>query len=85
MDAFLALFENQGVYLLPDDTPVRAVLYNLECLSLEWVFEDLNGTRKVAVLPNGDVLAYSVSGHDQFGIRYQTWLTDLTIDDLRRS
>ena len=80
---FMRLFIHDRLYLLPDDTPVRAVLYNLECLSLEWIFEDMSGTRKVAVLPNGDVLAYAVSGSDQFGIRYQTWLTDLTIDDLR--
>jgi hypothetical protein len=83
MNQFMSLFEHQGMYLLPDNTPVRALLYNLECLSLEWLFEDLNGIRKIAVLPNGDVIAYSISGRDQFGYLYYVWRTDMTMDDIR--
>jgi hypothetical protein len=80
---FLRLFNHGSLYLLPDDTRVRALLYNMEGLLLEWIFEDLSGVRTIGVLPNGDVVAYTPSGHDQYGVLYQTRLTDMSIDDVR--
>jgi hypothetical protein len=62
---------------------VRALLYNMEGLMLEWIFEDLGGVRKVGVLPNGQIIGYIVTGRDQFGMLYDTHPTDMTTDDLR--
>jgi hypothetical protein len=80
---FMRLFEHGGVYLLPDDTQVRAMLYNLEGLMLEWIFEDLNGVRQIGVMPDGRVIGYVVAGRDQFGLFYDLRTTDLTLDDIR--
>ena len=80
---FMRLFIHGNTYLLPDDTQVRAQLYNLEGLMLEWIFEDSEGIRKIGVLPNGQIIAYLVTGRDQFGMLYETHLSDLMIEDLR--
>jgi hypothetical protein len=80
---FMRLFAHGGVYLLPDDTRVRALLYNMEGLLLEWIFEDLDGVRQIGVMPDGAVIGYVVAGHDQFGLLYDIRTTDLTIDDIR--
>jgi hypothetical protein len=80
---FMRLFIHDRLYLLPDDTQVRARLYNMEGLLLEWIFEDLSGVRKIGVLPDGRILGYIAAGSDQFGRLYETRPTDLTIDDLR--
>ena len=80
---FMHLFVHDRLYLLPDDTRVRARLYNMEGLLLEWIFEDLNGIRKIGLLPNGHMLGYIVVGSDQFGRLYEMRPTDLTIEDLR--
>ena len=55
---FMRLFVHGRLYLLPDDTQVRALLYNMEGLLLEWIFEDLGGVRKIGVLPNGQIIGY---------------------------
>jgi hypothetical protein len=80
---FMSLYTHGGIYLLPDNTQVRALLYNMEGLMLEWIFEDLGGVRKVGVLPNGQIIGYIVTGRDQFGMLYDTHPTDMTTDDLR--
>jgi hypothetical protein len=80
---FMRLFVQDRLYLLPDDTKVRARLYNMEGLLLEWIFEDLDGVRKIGVLPDGRIIGYTPSGSDQFGQLYDTRPTDLTIEDLR--
>jgi hypothetical protein len=80
---FMHLFVRDRLYLLPDDTPVRARLYNMEGLLLEWIFEDLAGVRKIGLLPDGRILGYIAAGSDQFGLLYETYPTDLSIDDLR--
>ena len=80
---FMRLFEHGGVYLLPDNTRVRALLYNMEGLVLEWIFEDLNGVRQLGVTPDGSVLGYVVSGRDQFGLLYDLRPTDLMLEDIR--
>ena len=80
---FMRLFIQDQLYLLPDNTQVRARLYNMEGLLLEWVFEDLAGVRKIGLLPDGRILGYIVAGSDQFGRLYETRPTDLTIEDLR--
>lgn len=80
---FMRLFIHDRLYLLPDDTQVRARLYNMEGLLLEWIFEDLAGIRKIGLLPDGRILGYIVAGSDQFGRLYETRPTDLTIEDLR--
>ena len=80
---FMRMFVHGNLYLLPDDTQVRALLYNMEGLMLEWIFEDLSGIRKIGVMPNGDIVAYIASGRDQYGVLYQTRLTDMTTEDLR--
>jgi hypothetical protein len=80
---FMRLFVHGRLYLLPDDTRVRAQLYNMEGLLLEWIFEDLDGVRKIGLLPDGRILGYIAVGSDQFGRLYETRPTDLTIDDLR--
>ena len=80
---FMHLFIHDRLYLLPDDTQVRARLYNMEGLLLEWIFEDLAGVRKIGLLPDGRILGYIVVDSDQFGPLYEMRPTDLTIDDLR--
>jgi hypothetical protein len=80
---FMRLFVHNRLYLLPDDTQVRARLYNMEGLLLEWIFEDLAGVRKIGLLPDGRILGYVLVGSDQFGPLYELRPTDLTIDDLR--
>jgi len=80
---FMHLFIHNRLYLLPDNTPVRARLYNMEGLLLEWIFEDLAGVRKIGLLPDGRILGYIVAGSDQFGLLYEQRPTDLTIEDLR--
>ena len=80
---FMHLFIHDRLYLLPDDTQVRARLYNMEGLLLEWIFEDLAGVRKIGLLPDGRILGYIMVGGDQFGPLYELRPTDLTIDDLR--
>ena len=80
---FMRLFTHGEIYLLPDDTQVRALLYNMEGLMLEWIFEDLGGIRKIGVLPNGRIIGYIATGSDQFGLLYETHPTDMTIEDLR--
>jgi hypothetical protein len=80
---FMHLFIHDRLYLLPDDTQVRARLYNMEGLLLEWIFEDKNGVRKIGVLPDGRILGYIAVGTDQFGRLYEMRPTDLTIEDLR--
>jgi hypothetical protein len=80
---FRQMFQHGGFYLLPDDTRVRAMLYNMEGLMLEWIFEDLNGVRQLGVAPDGAVLGYVVSGRDQFGLLYELRQTDLTLEDIR--
>jgi hypothetical protein len=80
---FMRLFVHEGIYLLPDDTQVRALLYNMEGLMLEWIFEDLAGVRKVGLLPNGQIIGYITTGRDQFGLLYETHPTDMSIEDLR--
>ena len=80
---FMRLFEHNRLYLLPDDTPVRARLYNMEALLLEWIFEDMGGVRKIGVLPDGRIIGYTPNGSDQFGQLYDIRPTDLTIEDLR--
>ncbi|HNP84658.1 MAG: hypothetical protein JST60_10310 [Chloroflexi bacterium SZAS-1] len=79
---FARQFIPNGLYCLPDGTPVRARLYNLECLHLEWIFEDLAGVRQVGILPDGKVQEYVVQGRDFFGVIYDLRPSDLTIDDL---
>ncbi|HNP72686.1 MAG TPA: hypothetical protein PLO33_09285 [Kouleothrix sp.] len=83
MDMFARQFIAGGTYFLPDGLPVRALLYNLECLHLEWVFEDMAGVRQLGVLPDGSVQEYVVQGRDFFGLVYETRPSDLTVDDLR--
>jgi hypothetical protein len=80
---FMRLFVHGNTYLLPDDTHVRALLYNMEGLMLEWIFEDLAGVRKIGVMPNGEIVAYMVAGRDQYGYVYDTRPSDMTTDDLR--
>jgi hypothetical protein len=80
---FLRLFAHGKIYLLPDDTHVRALLYNMEGLMLEWIFESLDGVRTIGVLPNGQIVSYMAAGRDQFGLLYETRPSDLTIEDLR--
>ncbi len=80
---FMRRFVHGKTYLLPDDTQVRALLYNMEGLLLEWIFEDRDGVRTIGVQPDGAVVGYVVSGRDQFGLLYDMYPTDLTIDDLR--
>jgi hypothetical protein len=80
---FIILYTQGGINQLPDNTQVRALLYNMEGLMLEWIFEDLGGVRKVGVLPNGQIIGYIVTGRDQFGMLYDTHPTDMTTDDLR--
>jgi len=80
---FMRLFVHDRLYLLPDDTQVRARLYNMEGLLLEWIFEDLTGVRKIGLLPDGRILGYIAVGSDQFGWLYEMRPTDLTIEDLR--
>ena len=80
---FMNLFVHDRLYLLPDDTQVRARLYNMEGLLLEWIFEDKHGVRKIGVLPDGRILGYIAVGTDQFGQLYEVRPTDLTIEDLR--
>ena len=80
---FMRLFDQDRLYLLPDNTQVRARLYNMEGLLLEWVFEDMVGVRKIGLLPDGRILGYILVGSDQFGPLYELRPTDLTIDDLR--
>lgn len=80
---FMQLFVHGGFYLLPDDTQVRALLYNMEGLLLEWIFEDEGGVRQIGVLPSGVVLGYVVAGRDQYGLLYDLRPTDLTIEDIR--
>ena len=62
---------------------MRARLYNMEGLLLEWIFEDLAGVRKIGLLPDGRIIGYLIVGSDQFGPLYEMRLTDLTIEDLR--
>src|SRR3712207_7797529 len=50
--SFMRWFVHDRLYLLPDDTQVRARLYNMEGLLLEWIFEDQAGVRKIGVLPD---------------------------------
>lgn len=83
METFAQQFTAGGTYFLPDGTPVRALLYNLECLHLEWVFEDMGGVRQLGVLPDGSVQEYVVQGRDFFGLVYDMRLSDLTVDDLQ--
>ena len=80
---FMHLFVPNQLYLLPDDTQVRARLYNMEGLLLEWIFEDLAGVRKIGVLPDQRIIGYILAGSDQFGRLYDMRPTDLTIEDLR--
>ena len=80
---FMRLFVHNKLYLLPDDTQVRARLYNMEGLLLEWIFEDLAGVRQIGLLPDGRIIGYIAVGSDQFGRLYETRPTDLAIDDLR--
>lgn len=80
---FMRLFVHDRLYLLPDDTLVRARLYNMEALLLEWIFEDQAGVRKIGVLPDGRIIGYILTGSDQFGQLYEMCPTDLTIEDLR--
>ena len=80
---FLRLFTHGKIYLLPDDTQVRALLYNMEGLMLEWIFESLDGVRAIGVLPGGQVVTYVAAGRDPFGLLYETRPSDLTIEDLR--
>lgn len=80
---FMRLFVRDRLYMLPDDTQVRARLYNMEGLLLEWIFEDMAGMRKIGVLPDGRILGYIAAGSDQFGQLYETRPTDLMIEDLR--
>jgi hypothetical protein len=82
---FLRQFVHGQVYLLPDGTPVRALLYNLECLQAEWVFEDLSGVRQLGVQPDGRVVAYVPAGRDYFGLVYDLRPSDLVADDLREA
>ena len=80
---FAQQFVPGGLYCLPDGTQVRALLYNLECLHLEWVFEDMAGVRQLGVLPDGRVQSYVVQGRDFFGLVYDLCPSDLTTEDLR--
>ena len=80
---FREQFVHGQLYLLPDGTEVRALLYDMECLQTEWVFENLAGVRKFGVLPDGRVVAYVPAGRDYFGPVYQFGSSDLTVDDLR--
>jgi len=80
---FMRLFVHNQLYLLPDDTQVRARLYNMEGLLLEWIFEDLAGVRQIGLLPDGRIIGYIAVGSDQFGRLYEMHPTDLAIDDLR--
>lgn len=80
---FLRQFVHGQLYLLPDGTEVRALLYNMECLQAEWVFEDLQGVRQLGVQPDGRVVAYLPRGRDYFGWFYDLAPSDLTADDLR--
>ncbi len=80
---FMRLFVHDRLYLLPDGTQVRALLYNLECLQIEWIFEDLKGVRQLGFQPDGRVVAYVPAGRDHFGLVYDLRPTDLTAEDLR--
>jgi hypothetical protein len=80
---FMRMFVHGGEYLLPDDTRVRARLYNLEGLMLEWIFEDADGVRLVGVMPNGAIVGYVVAGRDQYGLLYDLRPSDLTVEDIR--
>jgi hypothetical protein len=80
---FTQQFEHGQIYLLPDGTPLRALLYNLECLQIEWIFEDLNGVRQLGYQPDGRVVAYVPAGRDYFGLVYDLRPSDLTVEDLR--
>ena len=79
---FAQQFVRDGIYLMPDGTQVRARLYNLECLHMEWVFEDLDGVRQLGVLPDGRVQEYVVQGRDFLGPVYDLRPSDLTVEDL---
>lgn len=79
---FTKLFVHGDTYLLPDGTPVRALLYNMEGLMREWIFEDSSGTRQLGITPDGVILGYVVAGRDQFGPVYHLRPTDLTLDDI---
>jgi hypothetical protein len=80
---FMRMFIHGGTYLLPDQTQVRALLYNMEGLMLEWIFEDQGGIRQVGVLPNGTIVGYVVIGRDQFGPLYEYCSSDLMIEDIQ--
>ena len=80
---FTEQFMHGQLYLLPDGTQVRALLYNLECLQIEWVFEDLAGVRQLGIQPDGRVVAYRPRERDYFGWVYDLAPSDLTADDLR--
>ncbi len=80
---FSQRFVHGQLYLLPDGTEVRALLYNLECLQIEWVFEDRQGVRQLGVQPDGRVFAYLPRGRDYFDWIYDLAPSDLTTDDLR--
>lgn len=82
---FMKLFAHGEIYLMPDDTRVRALLYNMEGLLLEWIFEDLAGVRQAGVMPNGAVVGYTVVGRDQFGLTYDLRPTELTAEDFRHA
>ena len=56
---FTRLFVHNRLYLLPDDTQVRARLYNMEGLLLEWIFEDLPACARSACCRMGAFLAIS--------------------------
>lgn len=80
---FTQQFQHGQIYLLPDGTPLRALLYNLECLQIEWIFEDLAGVRQLGFQPDGRAVAYVPAGSDYFGTYYDLRPSDLTTDDLR--
>lgn len=79
---FMRKFVHGGTYRLPDQTQVRALLYNMEGLMLEWIFEDSSGVRQLGVLPDGRIMGYVVIGRDQFGPLYEYCSCDLTLDDI---
>lgn len=80
---FMRQFVHGQLYLLPDGTAVRALLYNLECLQIEWVFEDMQGVRQIGFQPDGRVVEYVLGGRDYFGPFYDLRPSDLSIEDLR--
>lgn len=82
---FSELFVHGAEYLLPDETRVRALLYNMEGLMREWIFEDGDGVRQVGVMPNGALVGYVLAGRDWFGPVYDLRPTDLTIEDIRNA